>query len=160
MSLTKNDQLLAYIVKKRGVASVTVLMKLAYLLDLMQVQNGRGKISTFKYIRWYYGPFDDSIYSSITRLEKSQILNGRSEYDNAANESIVYRFDEKKEDEHSFDLLSQNEMAEVDAMTRALQGYGAKTLTEISYKTAPMVAIGATLGGNQSMGVELDLSAA
>ena len=153
----KTDQMLAYIVKARGNASVTILMKLAYLADLTMVQSGKKKISEFTYKRWNYGPFDRSIYGAIERLEEAGTLSVRIECDSLGNDYGVYSIADGVTP--SFDLLSTEETFTIDELIRSLKGYGAKTLTDLAYKTAPMTSIGAVLGGRQAMGKELNLSA-
>lgn len=54
--------------------------------------------------------------------------------------------------------FSSEELELIGGVLQELKGYGAKILTEIAYKTKPMVKIGATLGGKESFGVKLDLS--
>ncbi|MFA5131904.1 MAG: Panacea domain-containing protein [Candidatus Paceibacterota bacterium] len=153
--LTKNLQLLSYLTKKHPHASVTVLIKLCYLVDLVSIKNGSEKISNFTYIRYFYGPFDKSIYTELDQLLESGVLIATPEY-KGDSETIIYSFNEEKKLDTS--ALDKNEIAILDEVLDSLDGYGAKALTDVAYSTAPMQALNATLGGDENLGVELNLN--
>ncbi len=133
-------------------------MKLAYLADLVSVTKEENQISNFKYKRYKYGPFDSKIYGYLTELANQEILKEEIEYTATAEEYIKYKFNENKED-IKFDKLDEKEMNTTDEVLESLKGYGVKALTEITYKTKPMLALGATLGGEENLNVPLDLKA-
>jgi hypothetical protein len=58
-----------------------------------------------------------------------------------------------------FSEIEKEEKDLIDEMMSELKGYGAKTLTDIAYKTKPMIKLGATLGGDENLFKKLDLSA-
>lgn len=150
----KTTSLIAYVASKQK-TSVTSLMKLCYLSDLLAVKREIGQISKFQYIRYNYGPFDSKIYAYLQKLTEDGILNTTTEYA-TDEEYAVYETNDDSDIDYS--KLSDQELKIVDEVTEQLKGYGAKALTKVAYKTKPMIALGATLGGNESLGKELDLS--
>ncbi len=154
--MDKNHQLLAYLAKEHPSASITVLMKLSYLVDLISVKKLGNQISSFEYIRYNYGPFTQDIYNAVEELVLDKILTPKNDYAGGSVEYITYTFTNK--DGFSFDEISKEEVVLVNEMMTDLKGYGAKTLTEIAYKTKPMVELGATLGGNENLFSKLNLA--
>ena len=61
----KTDQLLTYIVKGHPEISITSLMKLSYLVDLVNIGKTDKQVSDFRYTRYIYGPFDHKIYKYL-----------------------------------------------------------------------------------------------
>jgi len=153
---TKNQQLLAYIVKNHPKVSVTGLMKLCYLIDLFSVKKGREQVSDFQYVRYYYGPYDKKIGEALEELVKEKIIIPSGDFTPSGDEYVVYNYNEGED--YSFDLIEKDK-EQIDAVLENLRGYGAKTLTEVAYKTKPMLKLGATLGGKENIGVRLDLNA-
>ncbi|MDD5084295.1 MAG: Panacea domain-containing protein [Candidatus Moranbacteria bacterium] len=158
MSNNKTKQLLGYLSKEHSNATVTVLMKLAYLTDLISTQRTGAKISSFDYQRYHFGPFDQKIYTYLNELVAENILIPNSEYTRSGGEAVIYRFNESKESDFVTGELNPTEIEIIDELLESVGGYGAKTLTQIAYKTKPMQKIGATLGGSENMGITLDLS--
>jgi hypothetical protein len=154
--MNKTLQLLAYITKNHCRPSVTSLVKLSYLVDLINVQKNGIQISDFSYIRYYYGPYDEKIVTYLQELVDKQVLKTDLDFSSSGEEYIVYFFNEKNE--FSFPDLTEEDKKIVDQVLDNLKGYGAKTLTEIAYKTRPMKALQATLGGNEHLGEKLDLT--
>jgi uncharacterized phage-associated protein len=152
---TKNLQLLGYLAKKHQGASVTVLIKLCYLADLVSIKNGGQKISTFNYVRYFYGPFDPEIYQNLETLLSDGTLISKPEYTAGGAETIVYKFNEERDLATS--SLSPEEISVLDELLETVSGYGAKALTEVAYNTAPMKAFNATLGGQEHLNELLDL---
>lgn len=152
---TKNLQIIGYLAKKHPHASVTVLIKLCYLADLVSIKKGGKKISTFEYIRYFYGPFDQTIYNDLDTLLSLDVLKATPEY-KGDTETIIYSFNEEKILDVS--KLDNDELVTLDEVLETLDGYGAKALTEVAYSTAPMQALGATLGGRENLHTKLDLS--
>ncbi len=155
--MDKNQQFLTFLTKEHPSASITVLMKLAYLIDLVSVKNTGKQISDFSYIRYNYGPFTNEIYRGVDALVMSHIVVPKSEY-TGSGEYVTYAIN--PEIEVSFDNLSETELSTINDVMSELKGYGAKTLTEIAYKTKPMTNLGATLGGNENLFKSLDLTQA
>jgi len=151
----KNLQLLAYLAKEHSEASVTVLIKLCYLADLISIKRYGKKISSFNYIRYYFGPFDSEIYIELECLVNEDILKAEPEYTKKGAEAIIYHFNENKELNTS--ELKKEDKIVLNELLESVRGYGAKALTDITYNTKPMKAFGATLGGNEHMGELLDL---
>lgn len=156
MALNKTQQLLAYLSSRHVNASITVLMKQSYLVDLVSFKKNNKQISDFKYVRFYYGPYDSTINKHIEGLLEANVLVASNEYTNSGGEYIIYKFNEEKG--YSFDALEPAEVNLIDEVLEGLKGYGAKTLTDIAYKTAPLVKLGATQGGKEHLGEFLDLS--
>lgn len=154
--MDKNHQLLAYLAKEHPSASITVLMKLSYLVDLISVKKLGNQISTFQYIRYSYGPFTQEVYNTVEDLVMEKVLLPKNDYAGGSVEYITYTFGNKEG--FSFDKISTEETKLIDEMMTDLKGYGAKTLTEIAYKTKPMVKLGATLGGNENLFSKLNLA--
>lgn len=154
----KTKQFLIYITKQFKSASITTLMKLAYLIDLVAVSKGKKQISNFIYRRYKYGPFDPNIYSYLMKLLKERIFEDCIEYVPAAEEYVVYTVNGDNP-KINFDKLSLDEKKIIDEVAGNLVGYGAKAITEIAYKTKPMLSIGATLGGTENINVILDMKA-
>lgn len=154
----KTKQLLVYITKGYKSASVTMLMKLAYLIDLVAVGRKGEQISGFRYRRYNYGPFDSRIYDYLTKLVGEGILSEASEFCPPAHEYIKYEVNESSS-KLNFDKLSAQEQKIADEVLKSMVGYGAKALADITYKTRPMLALGATQGGSENLNVLLDLKA-
>lgn len=154
----KNLQLLAFLAKEHSEASVTVLIKLCYLADLISIKRYGNKISSFEYVRYYFGPFDPEIYEDLELLVKEKILTAEPEYTKKGAEAIIYHFNESKELDTS--KLGDEDKIVLNELLESVRGYGAKALTDIAYNTKPMKAFGATLGGSEHMGELLNLQTA
>lgn len=150
----KTKQLLCYILQDSP-RDVTSMIKLSYLIDLAAVRRFGQQISEFEYIRYNYGPFDQKVYSNLNDLQKDGKVVSFSHY-NTYGESVLFKLNALPED-IDFNLLSEEEKSLIKEMLDSLAGYGARMLTEIAYSTAPMKALGATLGGNEHLGELLDL---
>ncbi len=154
----KTIQFLVYIAKNYMSATVTSLMKLTYLADLVSVTKGHGQISDFAYKRYKYGPFDSKIYEYLNKLVKDEILKEEVEYTVSADEYIKYKFNDEIDD-FQFNKLNKQDVGTIDEIMEDVKGYGVKMITEITYKTKPMLALGATLGGDENLNIPLDLTA-
>lgn len=152
----KTKQLLMYLIKKHQRPSVTSLMKLSYLADLISMKRERKQITDFVYKRYNFGPFDEKIYDYLNELSVSNIIKTEPEYSLSGEEYLTYSPSNEK-DEYPTNELSDNEIKMIDELLATVSGLGAKGLTEIAYKTKPMRELGATLGGNESMGQILNL---
>lgn len=151
----KTKQLLHFIISRHPNASITELMKLAYLIDLVSVKEGNKQISNFEYKRYYYGPFDDKIYQILENSLVNGKIKAETKYSYDGSEYVVYSV---MNEDFECDALTDRDREIARRVLEELKGYGAKTLTEIAYKTAPMKKIGATLGGNEGLNTVLNLS--
>lgn len=151
------EQLVAYIVKNYPGATITSLMKLSYFADLLNIKQNGNQISKFAYERYLYGPFDNRIYRCVESLISRDVINERHEYSSAGDECIKYIFN--PESVYAFSSLSEKAIGVIDNMLSKLRGYGSRALTELSYKTKPMQAIGAKIGDNNNMKARLNLRA-
>ncbi len=154
----KTSELLAYIIIKHPKLSITSLMKLSYLIDLVHIKKTNKQIFSFNYSRYKYGPFDNSIYGYISSLIDNDIIREDSELTPYGGEYIIYYCDNDA-DKITFDNLSIEEQETIDEVINSVIGFGAKALVELTYKTKPMQKIGATIGGNEHLGELLDLRA-
>lgn len=152
----KDLQILAYLAQKHPKASVTVLMKLCYLIDLVSFKRNKEQITGFEYKRYNFGPFDEDIYIRLKELTEKNIISQKQDYTQTGNEYIIYCFNE--ESDFSFDEISEPEIGIMNEVLDSVNGYGAKALTDIAYKTRPMQALGATLNGGEHLNEKLDLS--
>ena len=153
----KTRQLILYLLKNHPGSSITNLMKLAYLTDLISVKRNKKQISNFEYKRHYYGPFDKRIYQYVEGLTEAGIVGAKSDFGITGEEFSVFSINPEKEKEISFDKLESEEIDILDELLGSVRGYGAKLLTEIAYQTKPMKKLGATIGGTEKLGETLDL---
>jgi len=152
----KTKQYLAYIAKNYVPVTVTSLMKLSYLIDLILVTKKEEQISDFTYKRYRYGPFAPQIYGYLAELIDEEVLLEEVEYTPHAEEYIIYKFNEDSENVDFSELTSKEKKA-IDEVLESLEGLGAKALSEIAYKTKPMKALGAEFGNDKGLNVILDL---
>ncbi len=152
----KTKQLIDYLVSKHHLSTVTSLVKLCYLSDLVSVSAGNGQITNFKYIRWHFGPFDKRIEDALFELVERGDISSETTYTDYGTEYVKYSVSEDKDP--TITELSETDLGHVNAVLDSLKGYGPKALTQVAYKTKPMLALGATLGGTENMGSPLNLS--
>jgi hypothetical protein len=157
-NLSKMHQFLGYIIKHHPDSSITGLMKLSYIIDLVSIKKSNQQISAFEYIRYNYGPFSRTIYEYLNSLIEHKVIREDSQIANTGDEFVVYNFN-KKRTEPSFDKLTKSERSVIDEVLESLQGYGARALTELAYRTKPMQKIGATLQNKKGLNQRLDLHA-
>ena len=152
---SKTHQLLSYIIMNHPDVSVTGLMKLSYIIDLVAIKKGKSQISTFEYVRYNYGPFSRTIYEYLDSLVKDKIIHEDSKLANTGDEFVVYNFNKRQKP--LFNKLSKAEKTIIDEVLLSLRGYGAKALTELAYRTGPMERIGATIKNKKGLNQLLDL---
>ena len=157
MGRSKTPQLLTYIIKKHPNVSVTSLMKLSYLIDLIAIKKGQAKIFDFEYMRYNYGPFDKKIYDYLKSLVKENIIIEGADVSSTGDQFVTYSVNRKAS--VSFDKITDEEKEIIDEVLESLEGYGTKALTELAYRTRPMKKIGATLGNKAGLNKILDLDA-
>ena len=153
----KTEEVLLYLLKNNPRSSITSLMKMSYLADLIAVKKQKRQITNFAYRRHYFGPFDKKIYSCIEGLIEDKIISAESDYGLTGEEFSVYKINPKKEDSIKFDDLKKEEIKILDELVANVRGYGAKMLTELAYKTKPMKKLGAKIGGSEHLGELLKL---
>ena len=90
MPRLKTCQVLSYIIKNYPNVSITSLMKLSYLVDLVAIKKGKNKISDFQYVRYNYGPFDKKIYKYLEALEKECIIKEGANISSTGDEFVIY----------------------------------------------------------------------
>ncbi|MDR0591056.1 MAG: SocA family protein [Candidatus Nomurabacteria bacterium] len=153
----KTKQAVDYLISKHSLSTVTSLIKLCYLCDLVSVGAGNGQITDFKYIRWHFGPYDSRIEEVLCELVKNGDIASEIAYTDYGTDYVKYKID--NDDEPNIDELNEKDLGHINAVLDSLKGYGPKGLTLVAYKTKPMLKLGATLGGTENMGAELDLTA-
>lgn len=152
----KTKQLLAYLIDRHAVATVTSLVKLCYLSDLVNYQNHNKQISSLTYIRWHYGPYDSKISEYLLSLVNDGTIKSDMAFTTDGNEYFKYSLKDKSYDKS---LLANDELSAVDAVLNSLAGYGPSALVDVAYKTKPMKALGAKRGGVENLGATLNLAA-
>jgi len=154
----KTLQLLAYIIKKNPKVSITGLMKLSYLVDLVNIRKTKNKVSDFEYIRYNYGPFDNKIYRYINELIDKNIISQDVET-SFKDDYSIYKANDDNEEGDCHSLLEQTEKESVEEVSNSLMGLGATALTKVAYKTKPMQKLKAEIGNKKGLGKKLDLFA-
>ncbi|MBP8979031.1 SocA family protein [Candidatus Dojkabacteria bacterium] len=152
--MDKTKELLYCIIKQHKVATITVLMKLSYIIDLVSKKQTGQKISNFSYKRYFYGPFDSSIYSIVEKMQNQDLISAELIFsEDKLSCYAVY----KAKKSYTLQCLTQPEKDIINEVLTELKDYSAKTLTEITYKTKPMEVLGATLGGTEHLNEDLNL---
>ena len=155
--MEKTRQLLAYLIKNHPSISITALMKLTYICDLVSIKKHHSKISDFEYVRYKYGPFDKNIYNHINDLRWAGVITEEPAYTPMGDEYITYKIND--ETCVCVDELGINDTQVADEVLESLKGYGAKALVDLAYKTKPMAKIGAMQDNDAGLNEKLDLSA-
>lgn len=155
-SLSDTQKYLLYFSKFHPKPSVTVLMKLCYLLDLMAFGETNNKLTKFDYVRYSFGPFDQQIYRELEELVGKGLAHTDEDYTKLGTEVVYYKVNDEYADNVE---LSEPGSTLAEELLEAVKGYGAKELTQIAYKTKPMIKLKATLGGKENLGKKLDLKA-
>ncbi len=156
MKADKTTQIVAYIISKTCNITKTALMKLCYFVDLVSIKKTGEQLTDFQYIGYRYGPFDSKIYNRIDALERENVVISEVDYI-GGEDHIVYNYNFEQE-KLEYNLIENNEYDLIDEVLQQLNGYGAKALSEIAYKTKPMIEIGAVVGGIEHLYKPLDLS--
>lgn len=60
--MNKNQELLYKIIQTHPRASITVLMKIIYIIDLISFKDSGKQISNLEWKRYFYGPFNSHLY--------------------------------------------------------------------------------------------------
>ena len=158
MNNQKTTALLEYFAHRHNKPSVTVLMKLCYLTDLIAIKRLGQPITNYEYERYTFGPFNKKIYADLEELVGENKLEIEIDYPSYGTDSEVVLYRHKGELDEITKLLDGEEVKLASEVLETLSGYGAKQLTQVAYQTKPMVALGATLGGSENLGTKLNLS--
>lgn len=153
----KTKQLLAYLIQHHPSLSITSLMKLSYICDLVSVKKHDKPISEFQYIRYKYGPFNNDIYKYIQCLVRQNVISEEANYTLLGDEFITFKFND--ESDFSFKKLTRKDKETINEVLDSLRGYGVRALVDLAYRTKPMVKIGAKQGNDVGLNEELDLRA-
>ncbi len=153
--MCKKHECLISAILKDGDKTITSIIKLCYMIDLVATRRLKNKISNFEYIRYNYGPFDERVYIDLKEMQKNGNISTYTEFGPRGDEIVLYALNDALDDSTVF---SKEESEIVKEVLDSLHGYGPKNLTELTYTTAPMRALNATLGGTENIGVKLDLS--
>lgn len=78
--LSRNAQVLRYLLDAAPGVGHTKLAKFAYLADLEARRYLGQPISTFEYKRWHFGPFDPSFYAAKDELVGAGFATSRKEW--------------------------------------------------------------------------------
>ena len=156
MNVTQNVLLR---ILRSGDKTITSLIKLCYLIDLVSVKETNNQITSFEYIRYNYGPFDKNIYSELQEMQINGVVKSCNRYSNSGDDGEHIVLYGACGDYEAPDNLTDAQRGIIDKVLTSLEGFGPKNLTELAYKTKPMVAFNATLGGTEHMGEKLNLKA-
>ena len=151
---SKTKELIKYLIYNMNLPTITSITKMLYLIDLAAVSSAGKKITNLNFIRYYYGPYD----SSIKNILDEMILKHETDVDVKflpnGEPYLVYR-SPKGVAECLYNGDNENI---VNDLVNDLGHLSPKSLTEIAYKTKPMMKLNATLGGNEHLNETLDLS--
>lgn len=152
IKMSKDQQLIAYLIQSQPGLSITSLMKLPYLIDLVAMKKLNRKITNISFKRYFYGPFSQTIYEIVEWLLENNLIEASVKY-TIDNEYQVY----SPTDLLTVDLsgFDQQEQDIINQSLDELGGYGAKILAQIAYATEPMKKLHATIGGNEHFNAAL-----
>jgi|GEM_PF-1293032 len=138
----KTEQTIVYLIKNHPNASVTSLMKLSYLIDLVNVKNTGKQITDFEYRKYNFGPFDKSMYGYLEKLMKNGLISAQSSYTALGDEYITYSVNEDSDDSTKMiNSIPKKDCSVINGVIEKVKGYGARLLTDLAYKTKPMLAL-------------------
>ena len=162
---TKTKQLLAYTLKLYKHSTVFNLAKLAFLTDCLAIEKTQERISSFHYELYSFGPFDESIFTSLENLISDQTIKSHINYTRTGQEYVTYAFndnflaDDLKFKNERMPDIPLTELYLIQDILYQMFYYTEKDLTRLIYNTKPMKAIGATPDGLEGLGQALDLNA-
>jgi hypothetical protein len=149
----KTQEVILYLLKERLGATITEIIKLCYLIDLITTKKIGYPITNLNYYRYSFGPFDKKIYQTLEEMIDNKLVKQEIKF-KPGGEVVLYTL---ANDSCDLKELKIEEINIVDDLLESLAGYGPKALTEITYNTTPMKALKATLGGKEGWKQELDL---
>ncbi|NER99585.1 MAG: hypothetical protein F6J86_38205 [Symploca sp. SIO1B1] len=111
--------------------SKTKLVKIVYLLDVIQARKGNKHFSTATYKSYYYGPYSDDIDDAINLLTDFGYVEvgQRTSIDG----NTYYTF--KLRDTPFFGELSQKEKNDISQDTSQLAALDLKKILDVAYST-------------------------
>lgn len=152
----KTQEVLSNIIKDNTKATITVIMKACYLIDLTAQKQIKRSITDLKYIRYNYGPFDPDIYKYLLELIKDDAITTETSYfDAGGNEVTTYKIKDAPVSSDTY--LTKKEEKIVKKVLTSIRGLGAKMITEIAYQTDPMKEVKAKIGNKEGLGKRLNL---
>lgn len=155
MKATKQTKsLIKYLVFSMNLPTITSITKMLYLIDLASVASTGEQTTGFKFIRYYYGPYDKDIRITIDDMIEEKELDADVRYLSNGEPFLVYKMTSGTA---SFTYEGANEQIVRD-LVDSLGNLSPKSLTELAYKTKPMTRLGATLGGNEHLNEKLVLT--
>lgn len=148
----KQKKIIHYLINAKNGCSITELMKLAYLLDIGFKKVTGKTFTNFQFKRYYYGPFTAEIYKIVDKLldsnhvflDESLAVDGKSIY--------------KVKTPLTYECFTTDEVELMNQLLQEIVNLNALQLTNLAYKTEPMRALGATLGGNENLNEMLDFN--
>jgi len=150
----KTQEVILYVLKERIGATITEIVKICYLIDLVMTKKSGDQITNLKYYRYSFGPFDKKIYSSLEEMISNESIRQEVKF-KPGGEVVFYTVNKELSD---LKELNQSELDVINGLLETLSGYGPRALTEMTYNTGPMKALKATLGGKEGWKQELALS--
>lgn len=158
--MTKNLSYLLFLLANRGACNFTTIVKLSYFCDLSSVGSWKSQISDYKYIRYYYWPYNGIIKEDLKRLVADHYVQEIYIPQQNGEEQVLYETTEKiLSDKAIFWTLTDEEKLHIANIVSELSWFNASQLWTISYKTKPMLEKGAQQGGKEAWEEELNLNA-
>lgn len=152
--MNKTAEVIYRIVENNSTASITVIMKLLYLIDLIHLKKNGKKLTDLNYKRYFYGPFSSEVYTIVDDLIRQDLLNTEARF-TRDTDYFVYKIANAPKGNTN---LTEEEIDFLNKTLKEFEGLSAKFLTEVTYHTKPMKELGATIGGNEEFETELNLS--
>jgi len=147
--LSRDEQLVAQLIRRCPPLGTTVLVKLVYLIDIEALKFLGRPLSGFKY-RWHhYGPYDGRITGTATRLCHRHVCKRQTV--SYANGDWGYQYSAETNVPVSFD---DAEAAIIDKIVRDYGSLSAKEIKKVAYETQPMKAA----IEHQAFGKQLDMA--
>jgi uncharacterized protein YwgA len=127
------SEIIAFILHLMGgeAYSKTKLMKLIYLLDVIQARNNKLKFSGATFRSYYYGPYSDDIEESLLFLQELGYISVNHRV--GQNRNTFYHF--RLKDMPRFGQLTDNEKLLIKQNLSSLIELDLNELLEISYAT-------------------------
>ena len=131
--LERISEILSYILHLMGgeTFSKTKLVKLVYLLDVIQARRDQSKFSGITYKSYYYGPYSDDIEESLQYL--TELGYTHVEHRVSGNGNPYYHIGLERLP--SFGTLSDAEKQEIRQLLSPLVSLDLRMLLDIAYDT-------------------------
>lgn len=133
--MSKNEEIIAYIVNNRVWCSITEIMNICYLIDLGFVKEFKNKVTNFNYVVSSYGPFSNEIFDLVNGLVNKWVFTYKCT--SLSSGDVVCKYEiEWNNGQHL--PLSTWETDFFNGMLWSLSQFNAYQLTQISSKTKPL----------------------